>query len=396
MSTSKASRGREPIPGEPNLFRKGDRVVLRKMFDAEVVVRSYRTLTAAKRDRDRLDAGIPLNSREGFCDYADHWIDNYLGRKGDGANEETRESYRKSLDQRAKPFFKHAPLERINGPWLKRYVRFLSAGDKRLGLAPLASASVRRHFAVVRALLNTAYEDGDLAHSPVAGFRVVVPGSTRQRKPKRLTPDETIALLAAIPAEHADVTYLMATGALRISEALNVRCEDLYQDASKRPMLYVRKSKSVAGESEIVLTPETWRMLVKRRNGLENNNGDAPLFPNATGGVYDRRNWTRRIFKPAANAAGVAWASPKALRHGVGSLMADHGYSAAQIAAQLRHADGGVLALRTYVHPEQPNVDFIDDVLAKRRRAKSGTRGPTRGPTRGETPRQPGIRKAHG
>jgi hypothetical protein len=147
MSTSKASRGREPIPGEPNLFRKGDRVVLRKMFDAEVVVRSYRTLTAAKRDRDRLDAGIPLNSREGFCDYADHWIDNYLGRKGDGANEETRESYRKSLNQRAKPFFKHAPLERINGPWLKRYVRFLSAGDKRLGLAPLASASVRRHFA---------------------------------------------------------------------------------------------------------------------------------------------------------------------------------------------------------------------------------------------------------
>jgi hypothetical protein len=34
------------------------------------------------------------------------------------------------------------------------------------------------------------------------------------------------------------------------------------------------------------------------------------------------------------------------------SLMAERGYSPAQIAAHLGHADGGVLALRTYVHAE--------------------------------------------
>jgi hypothetical protein len=38
------------------------------------------------------------------------------------------------------------------------------------------------------------------------------------------------------------------------------------------------------------------------------------------------------------------------------------GYSTAQIAAHLGHADGGVLALRTYIHADQlDDPQFIDD-----------------------------------
>ena len=366
MSTDKPSRRRIPIPGEPNLYIKGDRIVLRKDVDGREIVRSFRTLTEAKRERGRLEARMSrIASREPFGDYADRWIDTYTGRKGEGANDDTIATYRDSLDKRAKPFFGRTPLERIDGPWLKRYVKFLTDGDKRRSLRPLKPASVRRHFAVVRALLNTAHDDGVLVHNPVAGFRVVIPGS-RPARARRLTPDETIGVLAKIPAEHADVTYLMATGALRPSEALNARRADLGTDRNGAPTLAIRKSKTAAGEATIILTPEASRLLTRRLTALEDTRPDAPLFPNAVGGVYDRRNWTRRVFKPAAQAAGVPWASPKALRHGVGSLMADHGFSAAQIAAQLRHADGGVLALRTYVHPEQPDVAFIDDILRKR------------------------------
>jgi len=45
--------------------------------------------------------------------------------------------------------------------------------------------------------------------------------------------------------------------------------------------------------------------------------------------------------------------------------MARQSYSPAQIAAHLGHADGGVLALRTYVHAD-PLADssFIDAALA--------------------------------
>jgi hypothetical protein len=49
------------------------------------------------------------------------------------------------------------------------------------------------------------------------------------------------------------------------------------------------------------------------------------------------------------------------LRHGLASLMARERYSASDIAAHLGHADGGVLALRTYIHSDGlESTDFID------------------------------------
>jgi integrase len=76
-------------------------------------------------------------------------------------------------------------------------------------------------------------------------------------------------------------------------------------------------------------------------------------------------NFRQRVFKPAAERAGVAWATPHKLRHGLASPMSEQGFSAAAIAAQLGHADNGVTALRWYVHSEAPRaLDFIDSKLA--------------------------------
>jgi integrase len=70
------------------------------------------------------------------------------------------------------------------------------------------------------------------------------------------------------------------------------------------------------------------------------------------------------VFKPAARRAGVPWATPHALRHGLASFRAECSYSPTQIAAHLGHAEGGVLALRAYVHPDPIHAaDFIDDEL---------------------------------
>lgn len=77
----------------------------------------------------------------------------------------------------------------------------------------------------------------------------------------------------------------------------------------------------------------------------------------------DSCNYRREVFNPASERAGVPWATPHSLRHGMASLMADQGYSAAQIASHLGHADGGVLAQRTYIHPAAIDVSFLDDAL---------------------------------
>lgn len=116
-------------------------------------------------------------------------------------------------------------------------------------------------------------------------------------------------------------------------------------------------------------------MLTRRRTSAEFGAATDPIFPNATGVPMDDHNYRRRVFKPAAKRAGVPWATPHKLRHGMASLMAERGYGAADIAATLGHADGGVLALKTYIHSKVRTVDFVDDVLAGR----ADTTRPTHG-----------------
>jgi integrase len=113
----------------------------------------------------------------------------------------------------------------------------------------------------------------------------------------------------------------------------------------------------------VPLSPETLRRLIARRAASQANEG-APIFASRSGNPIDPHNFRQRVFKPAAQRAGVAWATPHSLRHGMASLMAERGYGAAQIAAQLGHADGGVLALRTYIRTDAIEPSFVDKALA--------------------------------
>ncbi|MGZ4320608.1 MAG: tyrosine-type recombinase/integrase [Solirubrobacteraceae bacterium] len=90
------------------------------------------------------------------------------------------------------------------------------------------------------------------------------------------------------------------------------------------------------------------------------------LYSLPEGGTpIESHNWRQRVFNPAAERAGVPWATPHKLRHGLASLMANQGHSAARIAAHLGHADGGVLALRTYIHADPlEDASFIDDAFS--------------------------------
>ena len=217
---------------------------------------------------------------------------------------------------------------------------------KHLESKGLASNSVRRMYAPVRALLGTAFDDGLLAN-PAAGVRVIVKDK-RQRVPKWLTLDETKALLAAIPTEHADLAYFLAATGCRISEALSARWQDI-----EGRVWSVNKSKTEAGLREIALSAETLRRLTIRRSQSLYQAPSDPIFHTVTGTHIDPRNWRRRVFNPAARTARIPWATLHKLRHGLASLMANQGYSAVQIAAYLRHADGGVTAMRTYIHVDR-------------------------------------------
>ena len=162
----------------------------------------------------------------------------------------------------------------------------------------------------------------------------------------------------------ADLCYLLAATGCRISEALAARWSDIGPDPDGRPCLTIPKSKTPSGERVLPLSPQTVRRLTKRRAEARFADADDPIFPSEDGTQLDAHNYRSRVFRPAAKRAGVGWATPHALRHGLASLMAQEGYSAARIAAQLGHADGGVLALRTYIHADPLEAaDFVDEAL---------------------------------
>jgi integrase len=150
------------------------------------------------------------------------------------------------------------------------------------------------------------------------------------------------------------------------SSKVSARWEDIGPDEDGRIVLTIPRAKTPAGIRSIPLSPETVRRLTKRRSEVRFAAKDHPIFPTETGTPTDPRNYRRRVFNPAADRAGVPWATPHKLRHGLASLMAKQGYSPAQIAAHLGHADGGILALRTYIHAgSREDASFIDTALGR-------------------------------
>jgi integrase len=345
------------VPGAPGIFQKGSRYQVRYRHHGKQVAKSFRTLTEAKRFRRDVEHGDakPTTSRT-FRAYSAEWLDSYGGRTAKGLSETTRASYRDAIERFAVKFFGTVPLDRVDPPLLRRYVAHLASQ----GHSP---ATVRRYYAPVRALLATAYEDGLLKTNQAAGVRVIVK-DTREKTPRWLTPEQTRDLLAAFPAGHADLAMFLATTGCRISEALNTRWRDFGPDDNGRIAMRVTVSKTAAGIRSVPLSQDVIRALTRRRSETRYAADSDPIFPSTRGTVMDARNWRRYVFSPTAESAGVPWATPHKLRHGLASLMARKGYSASDIAAHLGHADGGVLALRTYVHSAGlDSADFIDDAF---------------------------------
>lgn len=348
-----------PVPNHPGIYSRGSRFVVVFRVRGAQRKQAFRTLTEARRFKSKADNGEAVaSSRQSLIGYAEGWMQGYSGRTSGGLRQSTRDSYEDAIERVIVPYFrKTAPslkLDEVTPSMLRAFIASLAEQGK-------APATARRYFAPLRAMLATAYEDDLLVRNPAAGVRVIVEDK-RPAKRKRMTADETKALLSEIPADFADLTYVMAATGLRISEAFGLIWSD-FASGKDGPTLTVRESKTDAGRRTIRLSPESVRRLTMRQTSAQARQSDA-MFANQSGRPMDQQNFRKRIFNPASERAGVPWATPHSLRHGMASLMADNGYSAAQIASHLGHADGGVLAQRTYIHPAMIAAPtFVDDAL---------------------------------
>lgn len=343
-----------PVEGHPGIYRRGTRYVVTWRYRGKLHKSYHRTLTEARREKGKRASGDaePV-ARQRFDTYARQWARTYAGRTRRGISDPTRASYTDAIERFAIPHFGSARLGDIAAADVRDYIAALTKRG-------LSAASIRRYVAPLRAMFAQAVEDRQLAVNPTSSVRVVVRGEGK-RRPRTLTPERIKSLLTEIPDQHRDLVAFLAYTGVRISEALAATWGDLAQEDGA-PVLRIPDSKTDAGVRAVPLAPEFNRRLLRRRAGAQFATEGDPIFPSEFGTPMDRRNFNRRVWRPAVERAGVD-ATPHTLRHSLASLLFERGHTAAQIAAWLGHSDPS-FTLRTYVHARDVgDAAFLDDVL---------------------------------
>jgi site-specific recombinase XerD len=106
------------------------------------------------------------------------------------------------------------------------------------------------------------------------------------------------------------------------------------------------------------------------------------VFPNHAGTFWTDaqfRNWRKRIFAPAAQAAGVEKPHPYALRHSFVSLLLAEGATVVEVAAQAGNSPAVVLSTYAHViaelegHKRKPAAKAIHEARSSVAARKVGT-----------------------
>jgi integrase len=269
------------------------------------------------------------------------------------------------------------------------YDQLAHHGGKDGKAGGLGSRTIRQLHLCLHQALSYAMKWHDLATNPAADAE---PPALPADTPAALTPQQVGILLAAAHHErrpwlHAFVVLAAATGA-RTGELCGLEQHDLdleagtlrfrqalssidQQLASGLPRPNGRRGKLGVGPlktpaSQAVLSLPAFavdalrdhQQLQRQRTAPAAAAGPARPGPRPveldlllrTGrGTAVRPEHASRAFRAFAQAAGVQ-AQPHLLRHSLASAMAAAKEPASVIAGQLRHADGGTLASRTYIH----------------------------------------------
>lgn len=291
-----------------------------------------------------------------------------------------RTAAERSLVKRFGPLL-HRPVAEVR----PSDVRALVAGLTDEGLSAETVGAVLR---TLRAVLDTATEDGHLTANPAARVR-----PPRVRRPPLdagdvYTAAEARQLVVHTPQQYRALMALLVYVGPRWSEAIAVRRHsvDLLRG---RVHLGHEVVEEVAGSVTLrqggktrsadrwVTLPEAVRQALAEHVGTYQPAPDGLLFTTRTGEPLTRGNWTRRVYRPAVESAVAAAEDDglvftdrgipvRNLRHTAASLALAAGLPVLEVAHRLGHSRPSV-TLDTYSRflPEQHDgVGRLDAYLA--------------------------------
>ena len=325
--------------------------------------RNFSTKGAAERWLDQVTAGLvrgdyadPKAGRMTLGDTAERWFDATVTLKPS-----TRNSYRSLLDEHVLPRWGDTELRRITHSGIAAWVADLSTSR--------SASTTRKALGVLRQVLAVAVADRRLAVNPAAGVAQPRLPLAEQRF---LEAGELTRLSEGMPSERDRVLALVLgwTG-LRFGEAAGLVRTDV--DTLRRRVRVERAVAEVRGVIHVGTPKSHAARTVALPAFLADELGHymrlpsaagAPLFPSKAGTYLRVTTWKRRVFDPAARAAGLA--SPPLrvhdLRHTAASLAIASGASVKLVQRQLGHRSA-TLTLDTYSHLFADDLDALSNAL---------------------------------
>ena len=339
------------------------------------------TLVEARSAKAKAELAGPVSAavRGKFGDYARTWIAGYQGRTNRGFSESTRADYRESLDLYLIPFFEARKLKphQITRQHVKALIAWLATEPtaaeyrEKIGLRrPLATRTIVKHLAPLKAMFADAVEDDELPRNP-ATVRINLAGDPASTTvEKRPFTDEQLAVVLAASADKDRLLFDTAaeTGA-RWGELCEFRGGDLattgdgpvlrvqraYSDKARNSdgqrVGIVKLPKSSAGRRDIPLSPELARRLWRLQRGP-----DDLLFTSPRGERMHYQHTRDLVLKPTLARASkrldgdeLGWAGWHTFRHTVASRMFAAGRNVVQVQKWLGHHKPS-FTLDTYVH----------------------------------------------
>jgi integrase len=263
----------------------------------------------------------------------DRWMAGVSGRLSKAG----RMSYGSAIEFHLRPRFGPTPIDSLSTDQVRQFLRTVNRSPKTQNnvLTPLRQAYL------------LAFEEGFVDRNPLERVRAA---SVERRDPNPFTVAEVRAILdsCAAPQHRALFQFAFATG-LRTSELIALRWEDIDWE---RRIVHVRRArvrgeikttKTAAGRRTVDLFAPAMAVLNDCRSAHWFPQGDLVFFDPETGKPWPDDAPIRRAWTAALERAGVRYRCPYQSRHTYASMMLSAGEDPTYIAAQMGHADWGMI-----------------------------------------------------
>ncbi|WP_326621136.1 site-specific integrase [Streptomyces decoyicus] len=350
-------------PGPDGLLRNADKTFPTQR-DAEVWLVRKEAEIVENRWQDP-NAEIP------FGEYATVWL-----KERDYAAT-TRERNESALRLHLMPTFARSPLAQITTPHVRQWRSALL--DNGVG-----DSTVVKAYQILRAIMNTAVDDGLIQRNPC---RIKGVGAPKTAERPYLTVPEVYRIADAMPPHFRVLVLLAAFTGLRFGELAALERHDVdlerrtisvrrSQAETRTQGLTIKAPKSGAGIRTVAFPASLVDELAAHLSQHAESGRSGLIFVGQRGGRL-RRNNIRRVWLQALRAAGLSDVRFHDLRHTGNTLAATGGATTRELMHRMGHSS--VRAALIYQHlvngRDQAIADHVDEQIQRSRRGRGGSDG---------------------